>query len=113
MVYNGFSFRQWTRWPGQTLLAAMRNRSMGGGARVSEEVRRAYDTDLAGAAAPETEFASVRVLRRAMTRFSNVTVYKENCDHVSIIGVAVLPRQLMLPIIGRTLGLDLYVHAVK
>ncbi len=113
MVYNQYSFRQWARWPGRTLAAALGGRAGQAGAGTWLEQRRAYDADLAGAAAPETEFVSVKQVRLMIGRFSCVEVYKENCDHLTVLGTPVIPRRVLLPVLGRLLGLDLYVHATK
>ena len=53
MVYNRFSYRQWLRWPGMTLRAAL-----GAAGTALESQRKAYDANAAGESAPETVFTS-------------------------------------------------------
>ena len=43
MVYNRFSYRQWLRWPGMTLRAAL-----GAAGTALESQRKAYDANAAG-----------------------------------------------------------------
>ncbi|MEZ4561155.1 MAG: class I SAM-dependent methyltransferase [Thermomicrobiales bacterium] len=54
MVYNGLSYRQWLRWPRQTLRLFWSGGSSA--ANVDADRRRTYDANLAGEAAPETVF---------------------------------------------------------
>jgi SAM-dependent methyltransferase len=101
MVYNRFSLRQWKDFPRQTLAAAWRT------PKTSAAQRAAYDVDAEGRAAPETQFFSVRQVKAMMARFARVECAKENCDDF------ILKRRSLLPILGRALGLDIYIHAVK
>lgn len=114
MVYNQFSYRRWLAWPGPTLRALLRELG-GSSAReaASDAERRAYDADGAGRSAPETEFFSVRDVRRMFSRFSNVRVQKENCDPLIRHGRVVISREALLPYLGRLAGLDLYIEATK
>lgn len=111
MVYNRFSYRQWLKWPGATF-GAWRSNGEGvlGG---SEAQRRSYDADTVGRAAPETVFLAIAELRTMLSRFSRAAFTRENCDHLSLRGRTIVPRGLVLATIGRLVGLDIYIHAVK
>ena len=108
MVYNLFSYRRWFGWPLQTLRALAT-----AGRPASESQRAAYDANTAGAAAPETEFFSIRELRRMLSSFSRAAVVKENCEDFRVGGRLVVSRAGLLPLVGPLAGLDLYVEAVK
>lgn len=123
MLYNQFSYRQWLAWPGRTLKAAFAQMGRTRPREASLGQRRTYDANVAGQAAPETVFLSVRALRRMMSAFSEIVVTKENCGDFSLgvpvpftgkqLGVSLIPRRKLLPTLGRRLGLDLYVKARK
>jgi SAM-dependent methyltransferase len=109
MLYNQFSYRQWTRWPISTARAlfgemGLRSRPL----PVTEAQRLMYDRATGGRAAPETVFTSVRRLRQLLGRFSRVTFRKENSDNFLR-----LPRKVWLPWLGPCLGLDIYIRAEK
>ena len=113
MVYNAFSFRQWSRWPWETLRRMVEERraavtrGVGG-----EEQRKAYDADSKGRGAPFTEFLSIRQLRKMLSRFSDSRFRKENCDPITI-GNVQIDRERILSTLGRALGLDIYIQATK
>lgn len=113
MVYNQFSFRQWSKFPKQTF-AKWRNELKGYATyqRVegTYEQRQAYDADESGVAAPETDFFSVKQLKTMMKKFHLVECQKENSD--PLFGGAI-PRELLLGNLGRWAGLDIYIHAEK
>lgn len=113
MLYNKFSFRQWRRRPVATLRELMRDR-FGGDRRLAEEALRGeYDARLDGEAAPEVTLHSIRELRQRFGRFRNVEIQKQNCDPLYLIRGRSIRRERLLSTIGRRLGLDLYVRAVK
>jgi SAM-dependent methyltransferase len=135
MVYNLFSYRQWWKWPKQTFQSAVRwltssDRIVEG----TEAQRIAYDgTDAFGRSAPSTVFLSGKQLRKMFAKYSSVAVRKENCHDLAysrylvpppkegkyaarLINLRVevfVPRELTLSWLGRALGLDLYVRAIK
>lgn len=111
MVYNQFSYRQWLRWPGRTFGAWLSDVGFHRtpAASATTDQRRAYDVDSAGRAAPETIFASQRALRRMFDPFAHVEMFTENNDSL----LPFLPRRVFLSTLGRTAGLDIYVHAQK
>lgn len=115
MVYNRLSYRQWLQWPRETFEALLSEtglrKKMAG--RSSEEQRRAYDASIDGRAAPETVFLSIGQLRRMFRRYSRVTFEKENCTDLAISRVYFIPRKTLLPSLGKTLGLDIYIRARK
>jgi SAM-dependent methyltransferase len=110
MVYNAFSYRQWIKWPGHTLRAAL---APAGGGPATESQRRAYDFNSAGAAAPETVFVSRAQLRAMMARFSELSLVLENCEDLNFRGRTMLSRATLLPSLGALAGLDIYVSARK
>jgi SAM-dependent methyltransferase len=114
MVYNRFSARQWHRWPLQTFLALCRDwRLWPAASAASADQRRSYDCNQAREAAPDTVFTSIRQLRRMLRRFRQVRCWKENCEDVVFRGEVRYTRKQALPWLGRLLGLDIYVRAVK
>ena len=108
MVYNRFSYRQWMRWPTATLRAAL-----GRSDTVVDSQRKAYDANAAGDGAPETVFTSTAEFRVMLARFSRVSIVRENCDHITLRGRTLFPRNLLLGSLGRAAGLDLYASATK
>jgi SAM-dependent methyltransferase len=114
MLYNRFSLRQWKDYPGSTFSAWLRQASgKGEPARATTEQRAAYDADMEGRAAPETDFFSIRQIESMMARYASVSCVKENCDDLTVRGRVVCSRDKLLPTLGRRLGLDVYIHAVK
>jgi SAM-dependent methyltransferase len=114
MVYNQFSLQQWRTWPLETLrMLARQWRLWPEAAPAGGDRRKAYDVNLAGEGAPETVFTSIAQLRRMFSRFSTFHCRKENCDSITLRGRIRVPRQRLLPIVGRLLGRDLYVRARK
>jgi ubiquinone/menaquinone biosynthesis C-methylase UbiE len=111
MVYNRFSYRQWLKWPKQTLAAAIGGRW--NGVRSTVEQRAAYDTNSSGDAAPEMVFVSTRQLKVMFRHYSHFACYKENSDDLVVGGYMKIPRRFVLPTCGRLAGLDLYVDAWK
>jgi SAM-dependent methyltransferase/glycosyltransferase involved in cell wall biosynthesis len=107
MIYNRFSFRQWTRWPVSTFRALF-----GAGQDAASEQRAVYDS-CDGEPAPITEFTSVRQAKRLFAGFSDVVVQKENCDDLVVLGRTIVKRRSLLRSLGRTLGLDIYIEARK
>ncbi|WP_431098444.1 class I SAM-dependent methyltransferase [Polaromonas aquatica] len=111
MVYNQFSFRQWVRFPKETWEKLRRERAgYAGYVRVegTEAQRKAYDADMSGKAAPETDFFSIKQLQHMMRRYKSVHCRKENFDPLWRI-----PRKNLLGNFGRIAGLDIYIHAEK
>ena len=135
MVYNLLSYRQWRRWPRQTLRSFWRDLvSSDGMRRGNDEQRLAYDhADEGRKAAPETMFLSIRQLRRMFQRFTDVEVHKENCNglcyqlnfriprneqrassrRISMRVDLYWEREKLLRLLGKSLGLDLYAVARK
>ncbi len=108
MVYNQFSYRQWLRWPLKTASAFF-----GEGNAVEFKQRRVYDSRLDGTPAPQTVFTSTRHLRKMFSGFSSFAISKENCDEISVSGFPIIPRSVLLTILGRSAGLDLYIVGTK
>ena len=114
MVYNKFSFRHWVRWPGSTGKAALRQGlGLSEPRSGAEDERRAYDASAEGDAAPETVFLSRKDVRRAFRDYASVSVASENSDPLSWNGRVLVSRPRMLSTVGRILGLDLYISAIK
>lgn len=81
MVYNRFSLRQWVWWPWNTLQAGLADIGLRAHyPAASEKMRRFYDSSTSGAAAPETQFSSIKELKRMFKKYSHAEFYKENCD---------------------------------
>lgn len=111
MVYNRYSHRRYTQ-DREQFLKELVAEEFGDleTATVSEADRAASDTDLLGAAAPETVFLSQREAYVRMGRFASVQVTKENMDESAD---PAFQRKDVLDSWGRKAGLDLYINAVK
>ena len=88
VVYNAYSCRRWLQaaWPTLRYFAAELAGHRGVVAARSAAERGAYDADQSGAAAPHTDFVSVRSLRHACRCFRSFAARRENVD-----------RRLLLP----------------
>lgn len=112
MVYYAYSYRRWLEAPAQTLAYRKRERA-GLRAVVGESDthhRASYDTNVAGDAAPHTDWISVKSLAALCNGFSSFSGTVENIDRRT----SLLMRRYILrswPI--RRIGLDLYATAVK
>lgn len=114
MVYNQFSYRQWRRWPLDVFKALLREKGLlQSKGTTTEEQAAAYDSNLKGIAAPETAFTSIYQLKRLFSKFSSATFTKENCDETTGLIHKFVSRQQLLPILGRAMGLDIYIQATK
>jgi SAM-dependent methyltransferase len=111
MVYNRNSYRQWLLWPREALVAALARR--GSPAKGGLAQRKAYDVNAGGEAAPETVFLSSGELAQMFRRYSHFACHKENCGDLPFRLHRLLPRRVLLPVVGPLAGLDLYVEARK
>jgi SAM-dependent methyltransferase len=99
MLYNRYSARQLRRVVLPGLLRRVRS---------AREVRKMYDTNQAGEAAPHTDYVSRREVRRLFGDFAGVSIDARNFDPLPYI-----PRRRLLGNVDRLLGLDLYITARK
>jgi SAM-dependent methyltransferase len=138
MVYNKFSWRQWSHWPLVTTRELLREWGLWRRkAQSTEAQRHAFDHNGAGAAAPETTFHSRRELRSLLQRFENVSLQKQNSDSLCLPGGkwgrglvklllwplrlvgmrfdsgVLIDRSWLLGNVGRWMGLDIYIEARK
>jgi ubiquinone/menaquinone biosynthesis C-methylase UbiE len=107
MLYNKHSFRQIVHTP-LLRMWNMLKRTRNQYATISEKIRSLYDTDSSGQAAPHTDFVSRADIQQIFARFTNTKMELRNFDDYIII-----PRSLLLPNLGRILGLDWYIVAVR
>ena len=77
-----------------------------------EEMRRVYDSNLEGEAAPTTEYTSRREAKRLFGDCSQVRVRSENFD-TEILCRWAIDRARLLGWPARLAGLDLYIVAIK
>jgi SAM-dependent methyltransferase len=77
--------------------------------RFDDEMRRLYDADPSGDAAPHTDFVSRAEARRLFARFARVRIDVQNFDGYRF----GLRRELFLSNVARVAGLDLYITADK
>jgi len=111
MLYNKYSLRHWLRWPLKTLGSAFTAKKHSTSTR---DQRAAYDLSVKGEAAPHTDFHSVKECRNIFSSFESISIRKANCDPLfNLRGISLLPRSLLLPVVGPLLGLDLYIKAEK
>jgi SAM-dependent methyltransferase len=110
MLYNAHSFRQLARVPRARLRALLAGRNS------AETVRAMYDVNIAGEAAPHTDYSSRRDVRELFETFADVSIDVQNFDPLRLrLGRRrmTIPRERLLGNVARVLGLDLYVHARK
>lgn len=107
MVYNATSYRHWSKEPWATLRTAVVPKVAG----TTESMRRAYDSNKEGEAAPETEFVTARQLRHLCRDFRECWIRKENIGADGWFKST--PRPVALRYFGPLLGLDLYCHVHK
>lgn len=115
MIYNKYSYRQWMDSPFKTLRMVV-GEMFASNAKLkgNEKQNAAYDSDLNGQGAPETEFLSIRDLKRILNRFGSVQFTKRNCEGMlKYNGRFLISRDRLLPVIGPWLGLDIYLEARK
>jgi ubiquinone/menaquinone biosynthesis C-methylase UbiE len=113
MLYNKFSYRQWRRRPIATLRELARDRFGGDRRLEADKLRSEYDAHVDGTAAPEVTLHSIRELRRRFGRFKQVAIRKQNFDNLILVRGRYIRRERLLSTLGRCLGLDLYIRAVK
>lgn len=106
MLYNRHSFRR-IRQAARQLPERLRGR-----AEDEEEMRGRYDRDAEGNVAPATDYTSVREARRLFSRFSRVSIRRENFDYLTF-RYRPIDRGRLLGWPARLAGLDLYITAVK
>ena len=111
MVYNAYSYRRWLNAAKQTARYLVWD-TVGWGRPPQADAaeRAAYDTDTAGAAAPFTEFVSVRHLRRLCRQYASFTAELANIDQERPFHRR--PREALLQTRWPSLcGLDIYFRA--
>jgi SAM-dependent methyltransferase len=103
MVYNKYSYRRWYKWPIKTFISLFKNSNI-----VSEDERAAYDQNISGGAAPETQFYSICEVKKIAKQFKKIKITKENWS-------SRYPRlrQKTFPTIAKLCGLDLYIELEK
>ncbi len=112
MVYSAASYRQFASEPIRTSM-----RKLGSGMRAysapagDEDERVAYDANLKGAAAPQTEFVTKSELRQLCKGFSDIQIRAENIGAEGILRF--VPRPFLNRWVGPRFGLDLYCSLVK
>ncbi|MGH7158392.1 MAG: class I SAM-dependent methyltransferase [Candidatus Saccharimonadales bacterium] len=111
MTYNAYSYRRWWNNPKETLsYLAWDYLKIGAPSQASLRERAAYDLGTSGAA-PETVFVSARSFKRLSRKFSRINITKENADQEA--PFKKYPRERLLPLLGKALGLDLYTRLTK
>lgn len=112
MVYSATSYRQWRRMPYATLRRL--HASPGLYERRAEsavEMRGLYDSNVAGEAAPHTEFVTKAELRHLCRAFHTCRIVAENIDVEG--PFRFFTRRTACRVFGSLLGLDLYCHLHK
>jgi SAM-dependent methyltransferase len=75
--------------------------------------RTTFDRNSDGSPAPHTDFTTRPQLRSLCSAFSNVRIDSRNANPISVLGRVLVPRDLLLPTLGRVAGLDLYARLRK
>jgi ubiquinone/menaquinone biosynthesis C-methylase UbiE len=108
MVYNAHSLNRVVTAPLVSVLSRLvpsRSRWL--------RARTFRDANFEGAPAPHTDFITPREAKEMFAHFSSVHVHRENANPVTFNGHSLLPREWLLPIVGPTAGLDLYITAIR
>ena len=108
MVYNGWSFRRLAHLARTGLRRLIARRA----SDADRDLRKAFDANTAGEAAPHTDFVSVRGARRLLAGFSTSRTELRNFDDYVVLR-RVVPRRWFMGSVDRVLGLDLYITAVR
>ena len=109
MLYNRYSFRQLIFVPILRLKTLLKWKKKD----FEERVRALYDVNIKGKVAPHTDFITRSECQRFFKNFTNLKIDVHNFDDLTIIGRTIISRDKLLNNIGRVLGLDLYVTAIK
>ena len=111
MLYNALSYRQWMRTPAR---AFRRWKSPDfSWSNADASLRRAYDANREGTAAPATTFISTAEAKLFLTPlFQSVKVTPRNIGK-DFPPALIMPRNLANACFERFVGLDLYIECVK
>jgi len=110
MLYNRWSYRRLVQAPAARL-RSIRKEGLRGH---RERVRAMYDTNSDGDTAPHTDYISKIGVRLLFRDFSRVSSDVRNFDHLTLFrGRFHRSREQLLNNMGRVLGLDLYIEAIK
>jgi ubiquinone/menaquinone biosynthesis C-methylase UbiE len=111
MLYNALSYRQWQSAPVATYRRSKPAEIDWSNA--DTRLRRAYDINQEGAAAPSTTFISAREATDYLGRYyKSVLVTPRNIGS-DLLPARVMPRSLARVCFESWLGLDLYIECVK
>lgn len=116
MVYNKYSYRQWLHSPLLTLKRFLREEFSLGSIKTetTDKEKKAFDMNLSGDGAPETQFFSVKELYDIMSlNFDQVSLTKENNDQLNFMGRRLFKRDPLLTSLGNGMGLDVYFQGRK
>ena len=110
MLYNKNSYRQLIHVPIKRIVHFFQFK---GKEDFDEKVRKLYDSNTDGSAAPHTDYVSKADVEKLFAHFAHVTVDVRNSGDLKFFGLPICRRKYLLNNLGRTLGLDLYIIAVK
>lgn len=114
MLYNRNSFRQLVQVPWQKFKQFFNRQQKAKNQNFSAFVRSLYDSNAVGEAAPHTDYVSSRQVRNLLSNFSTVDIEVQNFDtYVLLRGKVVIHREKLLNNVAHSLGLDLYITAIK
>lgn len=114
MLYNRNSFRQLVQVPWQKFKQFFNRQQKAKNQNFSAFVRSLYDSNAVGEAAPYTDYVSSRQVRNLLSNFSTVDIEVQNFDtYVLLRGKVVIHREKLLNNVAHSLGLDLYITAIK
>ena len=120
MVYNKFSLRQWIKWPMITTCNLLMSLFKINKLKSTEEQRKGYDASSTNQGAPETQFFSIREIKKICGNFKSIHVSRENFDEDFNLKVWRLKpyrfkkRSLLLNTFwAKYFGLDLYILLSK
>ncbi|MDA7946891.1 MAG: class I SAM-dependent methyltransferase [Hyphomicrobiaceae bacterium] len=112
MVYNAASYRQFAVAPFATLKRKATSPFVDYTSSASNEKERgAYDVNVEGEAAPQTEFVTKSELRKLCDGFASVRIHSENIGAEG--PLKLIPRRTLCTTLGPIVGLDLYCRLAK
>lgn len=113
MVYNKNSFRRIFKIPPQYIFTKyiFKKHSF---RDYNEFIRSRYDCNSKGEAAPVTNFLSKKETKKIFSKFKKISIKKERFDDLYFPGTQIgIPRKMLLNNMGRIMGNDLYITAIK
>lgn len=108
MVYNAANYKRWLTAPIETMRYVLSGSSE---PLTLTAGHAAFDVNSLGEQAPETALVTKSALIELLSGFSSCSIQRKNIASHRIIKF--IPREVLMPIFGSWLGLDLYATVIK